>query len=242
MSYDKDYFQVYLTSRVKDWYADTEGSDELLEEFQSVASTGFESKFLQETFQHQVDLDCWRIGEAIGECYLQDRQDIRIHYHNSRDAKNPKSSLPGADIVGFAEEEGETVFVFGEIKTSSDATIPPGVFYGPTGLKNQLEDLKMKLETRSTLVKWLGFKVSKLDENHKFRIDYKSALKTWLSSLGKRVRIIGVLIRDIIPSEKDLLARFNDLVKEIDSKMRLDLFAIYLPLGITSLKASMSGG
>ena len=196
---------------------------------------------MEETFGSKEAPNYWRIGEAIAECYLQDFQSIRIHHPISRDLKNPKASPQGADIVGFADMEGETVFVFGEIKTSSDKNVPPGVFYGPTGMKPQLENLKSNKEARSALIKYLGHKVAKLDEKHRFRIDFRSALKSWTVSFGTNVRIVGMLIRDILPDEKDLVARFNELVRDINAKMHLDLFAIYIPISIDLLSSSLVG-
>lgn len=55
--------------------------------------------------------------------------------------KKPKSSLPGADIVGLYQQTDDTFFLFGEIKTSSHSEYPPSVMYGEHGLKKQLEDL-----------------------------------------------------------------------------------------------------
>ena len=66
----------------------------------------------------------WRVGEAIAEVYLTDWRNCLFPWPMSRDARRSGVSLPGADLVGLTTGKTGERFVFGEIKTSSEATYP----------------------------------------------------------------------------------------------------------------------
>lgn len=69
-------------------------------------------------------------------------------WNENRDRKTPKASLPGADIVGFLGSGPDTVFLFGEVKTSSDKDNPPGVMAGRGGLAHQIDSLASRASCR----------------------------------------------------------------------------------------------
>ena len=111
----KDGFCEYLYSRVRARFYDIQGTESLIEEFSDIASTGFEERLLIDIFSTSPPIDDWKIGEALAECYLEDFEKVRFYYPSSRDSKNPKANLQGADLVGFVDiDEETTIFLFGE--------------------------------------------------------------------------------------------------------------------------------
>ena len=223
----------YFSNRVKGRFYDIEGTDELVQEFSDVVNTGFEISELENIFSSSPSTEPWKLGEAFSECYLEDHNNIRFPYPNSRDLKNPKSSLTGADLVGFFYENDITLFLFGEVKTSSEKKYPPQVVSGRSGLKQQLENIKSCHSTRNLLVMWLGFKVQHLDDSNQDKLDYKNALKTYLTT-HQQIKVIGVLIRDVIPKKADLESRFNALKTNLHPKMQLELLALYFSFPVSA--------
>jgi len=67
----------------------------------------------------------FRIGEAYAEVILEEAFVCRFHWNENRDARNPKGYKTGADLVGFIEVEGQVLFLFGEVKTSSETENRP---------------------------------------------------------------------------------------------------------------------
>ena len=225
----------YLAGRVFRRYHDVAGTDELANEFSDVGNSGFLTDHLKGIFSHEHESISWRIGETFSECYLEDFCNARFPYSVSRDAKNPLSSLPGADLVGFACLEDKTLFLFGEVKTSSQKS-PPSVV---NDLKRQLQKIKSEKSIRKHLITWLGFKFLNARDSEDKKA-YKKALDSYLES-DLQVKIAGILIRDTNPDCRDLEGLFNNL-KEIHEKMHLELIAFYLPVPISELEAKMRHG
>jgi hypothetical protein len=235
-------FEEYLASRVKDRLYDVQGTEELVDEFGDIVETGFEKEILVDVFRVDLNPDSWKIGEALAECYLEDHEGVRFHYNDIRDAKNPKASFHGADLVGFVDVNGETIFLFGEVKTSSDRSSPPQVLYGRSGMVQQLEDIKNNSEKRKSLIRWLGFKVNNLSDEHPFKIDYKNALTVYLNYDQKKIKLVGILVRDTEPLESDVKSRYEKLKDNLQKEMCLELFALYIPISIDNLKDYVSNG
>lgn len=231
---DEAELKQYLPGKVKNKLLDSEGSKALLEAFNSLAKSDFRIEILRDVFKSNTKMEPWRIGEALVECYLEENKNCKFYYNYSRDSKNSQANLSGADIVGFTESNNVLIFLFGEIKTSSDVKTPPDVVYGRSGLTKQLEKLKDDQETISDLIKWLGFKVLPLKETDNFRVSYKNALKTYLDN-KKKIKIIGVLVRDTPPNESDLKSRFASLTQNLSPDTHLELIGLYLPIGIGTL-------
>jgi hypothetical protein len=145
----------------------------------------------------------------------------------SRDIKKPKSSLPGADIVGLYQQAEDTFFLFGEIKTSSDSDYPPSVMYGEHGLKKQLEDLCEDQDITDKLVKYLAYRL----KNSELWSMYSNAFLNYAQSNGKKVHILGVLVRDVEPKKDDLTARTKKLEKFVVDGRSIELVGIYVPIG-----------
>jgi len=233
-------FEEYLSTRVKNRFYDIEGTDELTNEFKDIASTGFEESLLVDIFSIDPNIEDWKIGEALAECYLQDYDSVRFYYNYIRDAKNPKANLHGADLVGFIEINGETIFLFGEVKTSGDEASPPQVMSGRSGMIQQLENIKDNPKLRESIIRWLGFKTRNLSEDDPFRKDYKNALTIYLNYDREKIKLIGVLIRDTQPVESDLKSGYERLKNRLYSKMHIELVALYIPIPINEMKNYIS--
>ncbi len=234
----KDGFDKYLTSRVRTRFYDIEGTEALIEEFKDIPSTGFEERLLIDIFSTSPSIEDWKIGEALAECYLEDFEKIRFYYPSSRDAKNLKANLQGADLVGFIDiDEETTIFLFGEVKTSGDKNSPPQVMYGRSGMIDQLRNIKNDPNLQKLLIKWLGFKVKALSDEDPFKKDYQKALKVYLKEKAEhKYFLFGVLIRDTEPKDTDLKSRYESLKSDLSNGARLKLIALYIPMPIKNMK------
>lgn len=220
LSFNENSFEQYLTSRIKHKFDDSEWTNTLVTD--AVKLTGFSADNFISIFENKENANSWRIGELVAECILEDEYSIRFYYNSSRDSKNLRSNLTGADLVGFCDIEEEICFLFGEVKTSDDSDTPPNVMYSKTGMINQIENLRDNTEKRDSLVKWL-FSKARLIEGE-FLNECTEALKTYVRSKGKKLGLIGVLVRDTEPNEKDLKSRAKHLKKNdtcAETKVRL---------------------
>ncbi len=234
----KDGFDDYLSSRVRARFYDIEGTEALIEEFRDIPSTGFEERLLIDIFSISPPIDERKIGEALAECYLEDFEKVRFYYPSSRDSKNPKANLQGADLVGFVDvDEETTIFLFGEVKTSGDKNSPPKVMYDKSGMIDQLRNIKNNSDLRNQLVKWLGFKAKELPNKVSFKEDYRKALKVYLKKEVKhKYFLFGVLVRDTEPKETDLKSRYESLKSDLSNGVQLKLVALYIPIPIEDMK------
>jgi hypothetical protein len=239
---NEEFIIDYIPSRVKDRILDTQGTEEISQEFEDLTKTGFEKEKLSEIFNLDERVKFWKIGESLAECYLEDYEGIRFPYNYIRDAKNPKANLTGADLVGFVDINSETVFLFGEVKTSNDKSSPPTVLYGRSGMIKQLEKIKIDPNVKNYLVRWLAFKVKNLSDGHPFKKDYKKALKIYIQSNKTRVVLIGVLVRDTPPTEKDLLSRYEELKIGLQNRTNIKLIALYMSISLKELENLIYGG
>lgn len=228
-------FADYLSSRVKDRFEDYEGQQKLLDEFSELIKTDFHKEKLQEIFATTEDPRDWKIGECLAECYLEDFHNSFFPYNSGRDSRKSNASLPGADLVGFSLLEEEHRFTFGEVKTSSQNVSPPNVIYGKTGLIFQLETLKSDKKERSTLIKWLAYKIADLPDEDNVKKIFKEALTTYLND-SEKIKLVGVLVRDTQPNDMDYKNRFSSLIAGVPGDLRIDLLALYLPVKIDTLK------
>jgi hypothetical protein len=243
--FEEGYISYHFPIEVKNKLLDTSGTEELINEFQDVTKTGFDKDLLVNIFSlsnNPEDLPAWRVGEAFAEFFLEERHGARFYYNPIRDAKNPDSNLTGADLVGFIDVGSDTIFLFGEVKTSSDKNSPPQVLYGRSGLINQLENLKSDEKRRNNLVRYLGFKAKNLPKDNVFRKDYSKSLRVYRTN-RKQVQLFGILVRDTESNELDLYSRFQALIKDLDNIMKLQLVALYIPVKMPEWnKILISGG
>ena len=228
--FERGYAEDFLRVKVGPKYFDLKGTQVLMDDFSSVAETGLSKDILEGIFSTKANPQSWKIGECMAECYLEENHEVRFHYESNRDARNPEGNLHGADIVGFSELEGETVFVFGEVKTSADKRSPPGVMSGRSGMIYQLKNIKDNNSIQESLIRWLAFKVQNKEDDDPFRADFIRALQAYFKN--RKLRLVGILIRDTEPNEKDVKSGYTILIREMDPKMSLSLSAIYVPLQI----------
>lgn len=218
----------YLEKPVFDNLIDVEIQQDRLGELLELQDTGFNSKNLLadiQAFQNPTpdDLRTWRIGEVLSEVVLESHFNCRFPWNELRDARNPKGNKTGADLVGFMEVDNEVMFLFGEVKTSSElANRPPQVMTKSDGIENQLKNLYEDNSKRRILITYLRNKIPLIQNS--FKIDFDSALKSYYTD---KYVLTGALIRDVIPDERDVSVSYNKLKTTILSPIGLNLVAIY---------------
>ena len=122
---DPDQFRQYLRDVVQPRISDAESSFDA--ELGALATTGMDTRFIARLLGAVPHPRAWEVGEALAECLLRDEQGRTYcwPWNSVRDRRAPRSSLPGADLVGFYREDGCVFLLFGEVKTSSDVRTPP---------------------------------------------------------------------------------------------------------------------
>ena len=228
-------FKEYIANKVKPKLIDEEWTQELVNA--AVELTGFSADNFAGIFENKSSYSCWRIGEAVAECVLEDSGKARFYYNACRDLKNPRANNTGADLVGFCDRDGQTMFLFGEVKTSSSPETPPSVMYGKSGMIEQLKELLTDESKRNNLIKWITGKINLLPEA--FKKDYKNAINTYF--ILKKVQLVGVLVRDTDPNELDLKNRAKDLEEYASSDKKVWLFALYTQLSMDNWNTAMNG-
>lgn len=242
--YSENEIESIFPTQVKEKLLDTEGTDELLEEFfrelNDLKATDFDDTFLVNILKLDdiiLNHKSWRIGEAFAEYHIETNSNARFYYNELRDTRNVFGNKTGADLVGFIKIEDEIVFLFGEVKTSGDKHVPPNVLYSrrnrtgklEKGMIDQLKDLANNTNVTKQLIRNMGFKVKDLEKDNPFRRDYFEALNNFYFN---KFHLIGILVRDTIPNEQDLRARFNNLTKNVKKEVGLNLTALYVPVEI----------
>jgi hypothetical protein len=149
----------------------------------------------------------------------------------------PRASLPGADLVGFCKCDDVVLLIFGEVKTSSDPNTPPNVMNGGSGMAWQLEKCATRMDIQRTLLQWLCARCT----SEPFRSLYKQAVGRFIASEGKELLIVGVLLRDTEPNEKDLRSSGNSLSQRLLAPTKTKLFAWYLPVPISEWSKLLQG-
>lgn len=225
-SWNADELSTALNGQVSAIVFDDQGRADLQELLAGVAETSFEQEQLALALAAPDDVEDWRVGEAIAEAYLTEHRDCLFPWPDGRDERKSGSSLPGADLVGVQPDEQGDRFVFGEVKTSGEAKYPPGVVYGRTGLKQQLEDLRDKMGIRNDLFKYLGHRA----KNATWRDRFKTAGKRYLNNTSD-VQLFGVLVRDVEPNVDDVRVRVEKLGNSCPAGTQIELLALYLPTG-----------
>lgn len=233
MSLNDAEFTQTLNSPVFNNLIDVEVNQDRILELTGLLETGFsQSEYLLADIQalenaEPEDLRNWRIGEALAEVILENNFQCRFHWNELRDARNPKGNKTGADLVGFIESEGNVLFLFGEVKTSSEiANRPPQVMTNADGIENQLKDLYNYRNKRQILITYLKSKTRDLPDSHPFKVDYNLALRSYYA-INQSYQLIGVLIRDVVADHKDVSISYNRIKTTILNPIGLKLIAFY---------------
>ena len=226
VKWSSDELDTAMAQRVPDVLFDEKGRANIEEILVGVAETDFAQEGLRRALAIPDHIEDWRVGEAIAESYLTDHRSCFFPWPDGRDERKSKSSLPGADLVGFATDDKGDCFAFGEVKTSRDRCYPPGTMYGRTGLKRQLEDLRNCESIRDDLMRYLGYRAKEASLLRRF----KHAGRRYLCNKSD-VQLYGFLVRDVDPNANDLKARVSQLATNCPKGTRIELVALYLPKG-----------
>ena len=167
----------------------------------------------------------YRLGEAIAEAYLSSWRSCTLPWRVSRDLRRPTASPAGPDLVGLKSEEGGHYLVFGEVKTSGENVYPPSVMRGQSGLLQQLEDLRADRALQRFLVRNLLFRCA-----GQVRDRFIAAVRRHTTDPND-CRFFGVLVRDVLPDERDLRHAVSHLGHDCPDVTRVEVIAIYLPPG-----------
>lgn len=214
-----------LAGRVSQVLHDVAGSEVVREVLRSLGQTDFELDAIDSVVAGEPKPP-WRVGEAIGEAYLVDWRNCTFPWPMSRDARMPKASLPGADLVGFIVETGVDYLVFGEVKTSSATKPTLGVMRNTTGLPQQLKDLRDDDARRRHLIRYLLFRCAEGPLKERFA----TAVSRYLANPSD-FRLYGVLVRDVSPDERDLRGAVSWLGSQCPAVGQIEVLGLYLPAG-----------
>lgn len=224
-----------LKNEVKDHLIDRSQRNELLYYLESLKTdTGFEKSEnllidIQALSNEHVEVQNFRIGEALAEVILENNFSCRFYWNELRDNRNPKGNKTGADLVGFIEIDNEILFLFGEVKTSSENQSPPQVMTSPTGIEKQLIDLYSDQSKRLILISYIQNKIN-LSQDINFKKDFDEAMKRYYKPNDEKYLLYGVLVRDTEPNENDVKKSYEKLKYGIIEPKGLKLLAIYLPI------------
>lgn len=233
---DEQQCRAHLQGAVKDNLLDREERQNTLDTLRALQEeTGFNATQeliadIQALENEQLELQQFRVGEAYAEVILEEAFVCRFHWNENRDARNPKGNKTGADLVGFIEVDGQVLFLFGEIKTSSEtANRPPQVMTSSDGIEKQLRDLYDDRIKRQILIAYLQSKMRLYPEGHPFKTDYNASFRAYYSN-NCQFQLIGVLVRDVAYDHRDVSVSYNRLSQHILEPNGIKLLALYLPI------------
>ncbi|MCX7715137.1 MAG: hypothetical protein N2171_05370 [Clostridia bacterium] len=235
VSFEEAETGTLLSGKVKGVLVDRPQRQEMLNILQTLQEdTGFQqSQTLLQDIQalqdESVDVQTFRVGEALAEVVLQEHFQCRLYWNELRDARNPKGNKTGADLVGFIEINNEVLFLFGEVKTSSETTAPPQVMTNPDGIENQLKSLYQDHNKRRILISYIQSKIP-LVNGENFKNDFNNAIRNYYRKIDAQYLLYGVLVRDTTVNENDVKSSYERLKEQILDPIGLKLLAIYLPI------------
>ncbi|MDF1612892.1 hypothetical protein [Stygiobacter electus] len=235
VSFDEAETGALLSGKVKDALIDRPQRQKMLSMLETLQQdTGFQqsSTLLQDiqALQNEdVDVQTFRVGEALAEVVMQEHFSCRFYWNELRDARNPKGNKTGADLVGFIEIDNQVLFLFGEVKTSSETKSPPQVMTNAEGIENQLRDLYNDPQKRLILISYIQSKLQPVG-NEDFKEDFEKAIRTYYQQNAGKYLLYGVLVRDTESDENDIKASYDKLKQDILDPIGLKLLAIYLPI------------
>jgi hypothetical protein len=143
-------------------------------------------------------------------------------------------------LVGFIEIDGEILFLFGEVKTSSENRRPPQVMTYSDGIEKQLLDLYNNPSKRLILISYLKSKARLFPDDSQFKIDLNKGIKSYYSENNK-YQLVGVLVRDIESNERDVLPSYDRLKRGILEPIGLQLLALYVPINSSDWLETING-
>lgn len=218
---------VAMSADIRERALDARFEGEVAERLRDLPSTGASAEWLTRFLGEATsrELRPWQIGEAIAEAILENSHGVVLPWNHRRDERNPRASLPGADLVGISREPEGCRLVFGEVKSSSDASSPPGVVTGRSGMVEQLERLIDDEKLHFALIKWL---IARVDDEAT-AASFGEALAAFVSTRGSAVRLVGMLVRDTPANERDVSHRGRALGERVSAPGSVELHAMYMP-------------
>ncbi|MAN86328.1 MAG: hypothetical protein CL555_05540 [Algoriphagus sp.] len=184
---------------------------------------------IQALENEEIQVQQFRVGEAYAEVILEQEFVCRFHWNEKRDARNPKGNKNGADLVGFIEVDSQVLFLFGEVKTSSEtANRPPQVMTGSGGIEGQLRDIYNDRRKRQILISYLQNKMRHFPAEHQFRTDFDASFRAYYSM--DNYHLVGVLVRDVEHDERDVSLSYGRLRSNVLEPKGIKLLAMYLPI------------
>lgn len=228
--------RAFLRGPVKDNLLDREEWQDSLTRLRALRDeTGFDASEelladIQALEDEELETQQFRVGEAYAEIVLEQEFSCRFHWNENRDARNPKGNKTGADLVGFIEVNGQVLFLFGEVKTSSETDKrPPQVMTSRKGIEAQLRELYSDRSKRLILISYLKNKMRLYPEGHPFRTDFESSERAYYFG-NCDYQLIGVLVRDVDADERDVSVSYGRLRTQILEPKGIKLLAMYLPI------------
>ena len=108
--------------------------------------------------------------------------------------------------------------------------------YGRHGMTWQLDRSATQLGIQHALLQWLTFRC----RTTQLRSAYENSVRRYLESEGKDMLIVGMLLRDTAPNERDVASRAKHL-STLPAPTRVEITAWYLPVPISQW-SSCAGG
>lgn len=238
---DNDSYQTFMENNVRERLSDVDGQTIVESHLRPLASTGFEianlDTLLNATAQEERD---WAVGESFSEAILEQELDVVFPWNHARDLRNENASLPGADIVGLIDDNGQYKLLLGEVKTSVENRYPPQVVTSRHGIANQLETLGTNTKRLMTLITWLVHRCKGTEHEANFN----EAFRHLIQNTNQGMYLVGVLVRpNIIANEDDLKSRGTTLGNTFNGTVtKALLLAYYLPHSLTDFASLAIGG
>lgn len=235
-------YQTFMETNVRARLNDEEGRATVESHLRPLASTGFETDNLEMLLNASAHEERdWAVGESFSEALLEQEIGAIFPWNHARDLRNENASLPGADIVGLIDDNGQYKFLFGEVKTSEENRYPPQVVTARHGIANQLETLGTNATRLMTLITWLVHRC----KDTPFEANFNEAVKYLLSgSSNQGMYLVGVLVRpNIIANENDVQNRGISLGNTFNGTItKALLLAYYLPHSLADFASLAIGG
>lgn len=234
-------YQNFMENNVRERLNDAEGQAIVENHLRSLTATGFEKNNLEILLNSRTQEERdWAVGESFSEAILETEINAVFPWNHARDLRNENASLPGADIVGLIDDNGQYKLLFGEVKTSEENRYPPQVVTSRHGIANQLETLGTNETRLMTLITWLVHRCK--GTGHEPNFD--EAVKYLFNNSNQGVYLVGVLVRpNITANEDDLTSRGTTLGNTFNGTVtKALLLAYYLPHSLVDFANLAIGG
>jgi hypothetical protein len=234
-------YQTFMETNVRARLNDTEGQATIESHLRSLATTGFEENNLETLLNSRTQEERdWAVGESFSEAILETEINAVFPWNHARDLRNENASLPGADIVGLIDDNGQYKLLLGEVKTSVENRYPPQVVTSRHGIANQLETLGINATRLITLITWLVHRC----KGTGYEPNFNEAIKYLFSNSNQGIYLVGVLVRpNITANEDDLKSRGTTLGNTFNGTVtKTLLLAYYLPHSLVDFATLAVGG